>query len=132
MAYPGVVNDVRTCVNLGVPSRVPVFALGEEFDVEQYGVDYREYIRGAEKMVECQIQAVTRFDYDWILLHPNDYIEFEPLGIQTVGEARIPPAAINSLPANRGTMGSLRLPIRPLMDACQRIWRLSAASTGLR
>jgi uroporphyrinogen-III decarboxylase len=110
MAYPGVVADLATCAQLGVPSRVPVLALGEEFDVELYDVDYREYILSAEMMVECQLQAVQRFDYDWILLHPDDYIEFEPLGIQTKGEARIPPAALNTLPATRETLHSLRVP----------------------
>ena len=110
MAYPGVVSDLHTCAQLGVPSRVPVFALGEEFDVELYGVDYREYILSAEKMVECQIQAVQRFDYDWILLHPDDYIEFEPLGVETKGDARIPPAAVNQLPATRATLSGLRIP----------------------
>lgn len=112
MAYPGVVADFKTCARRGVPSRVPVFALGEEFDVELYGVDYREYIHSAEKMVECQLQAVERFDYDWILLHPDDYLEFEPLGIETRAEARIPPAALNHLPATRETLASLRVPHR--------------------
>ena len=78
MAYRGVLQDLRTCADGGVPSRVPVFALGEEFDVEMYGADYREYIQSPEMMVECQLQAIKRFDYDWILLHPDDYIEFEP------------------------------------------------------
>jgi uroporphyrinogen decarboxylase len=110
MAYLGVVDDLKTCAALGVPSRVPVFALGEEFDVEKHGVDYREYILSAEKMVACQLQAVESFDYDWILLHPDDYIEFEPLGIRTQGEARIPPAALNVLPATRETVSALRVP----------------------
>ena len=110
VAYPGVVDDLKTCARRGVPSRVPVFALGEEFDVELYGADYREYILSAEMQVDCQVQAVQRFDYDWILLHPDDYIEFEPLGIRTRADARIPPAALNSLPATRETLRGLRAP----------------------
>jgi uroporphyrinogen-III decarboxylase len=110
LAYPGVVEDLRTCARRGIPSRVPVFALGEEFDVELYGVDYREYIWSAEKMVQCQLQAVESFDYDWILLHPDDYIEFEPLGLKTQGAERIPPAPAACLPATRETLQALRLP----------------------
>ncbi len=110
MAYPGVVDDLRACARLETPSRVPVFALGEEFDVEMYGVDYGEYILSAEKMVECQVQAAERFDYDWILLHPDDYIEFEPLGIQTTVSERIPPAAVSNLPASREALSGLKLP----------------------
>lgn len=110
MAYPGVVDDLHTCARRGVPSRVPVFALGEEFDVEMFGVDYREYIRSPELMVQCQLNAVERFDYDWILLHPDDYIELEPLGIETIADERMPPAAIRTLPATRETLRHLRLP----------------------
>lgn len=110
MAYPGVVEDLRTCAAGGVPSRVPALCLGEEFDVELYDVDYRDYIVSVEHQVACQLQAVATFDYDWILLHPDDYIEFEPLGIQTQGEARIPPAAVKCLPAQRETLSGLKLP----------------------
>lgn len=115
MAYPGVVQDLVTCAARGIPSRVPVFALGEEFDVELYGVDYREYIRSAEKMIACQRQAVETFDYDWILLHPDDYIEFEPLGMQTKAEERIPPAPLGYFPAMRETLQALKLP-QPQQD----------------
>ena len=110
MAYPGVIDDVKTCIRLGIPSRVPVFALGEEFDVEMYDADYGQYIWSAEQMIECQVQAVERFDYDWILLHTDDYIEFEPLGVETTVKPRIPPAAITNPPPTRDTLNSLRLP----------------------
>lgn len=110
MAYPGVVEDLKICAQRGIPSRVPVFALGEEFDVEQYGVDYREYIWSVDRMVECQLQAVESFDYDWILLHPDDYIELEPLGVETQAGERIPPAAVCCPPATRETLGQLKLP----------------------
>ncbi|MEA3401938.1 MAG: uroporphyrinogen decarboxylase family protein [Armatimonadota bacterium] len=110
MAYPGVVDDLRTCAALGVPSRVPVFALGEEFDVEMCGADYREYIHSPRMMIDCQVQAVERFDYDWILLHPDDYIELEPLGIETIVRERMPPAAVSNPPASRETLQALELP----------------------
>lgn len=110
MAYRGVVEDLCTCARRGVPSRVPVFALGEEFDVELCGVDYRRYIRDPELMVKCQVRAVERFDYDWVLLHPDDYIELEPLGIETIADERMPPAAVRTLPATRETLAGLRIP----------------------
>lgn len=110
MAYPGVLQDIQTCVDLGIPSRVPIFALGEEFDVEQYDIDYRLYIESPEDMVKCWVQAVETFDYDWILLHPDDYIELEPLGIETVTEPRIPPSPVRELKASQETLKRLRIP----------------------
>ncbi len=112
MAYTGVIDDVRACMGLATPSRVPVLALGEEFDIEMYDpdIDYGEYIWNVEKMVECQIQAVQRFDYDWICLIPDDYIEFEPIGVKTTVRPRTPPAAISNPPPTRETLNNLSLP----------------------
>ncbi len=72
--------------------------------------DYGEYIWSAAQMVECQLQAVQRRDYDWILLLPDDYIEFEPLGVETTVKKRIPPAAVANPPATRETLNGLRVP----------------------
>ena len=110
MAYPTVLQDVQTCVDLGVPSRVPIFALGEEFDVEQYDIDYRDYITSPEHMVACWVQAVETYDYDWVLLHPDDYIEFEPLGVATRANERVPPAAIDHPQATAETLRGLTIP----------------------
>lgn len=110
MAYRGVIEDLRACARGDTPSRVPAFALGEEFDVEMHGADYREYVQSPDLMVQVQLEAVERFDYDWILLHPDDYVELEPLGVRTTVGQRMPPAAIRTLPASRDTLGSLKLP----------------------
>ena len=110
MAYEDVLMDVQTCIDLGVPSRVPIFLLGEEFDVEQYDIDYRDYVRSPQDMVKCWVQATERFDYDWILLHPDDYIEFEPLGVKTQGAAKTPPAPVQHPPASAETLRGLKIP----------------------
>jgi len=110
MAYPTILQDVQTCVELGVPERVPIFALGEEFDVEQYDIDYRVYINSPEDMVKCWVQAVETFDYDWILLHPDDYIEIEPLGVQTFADEKIPPSPVSQLAADYDTLNGLAIP----------------------
>ena len=37
MPYDGVIEDVRKAIALEKPSRMPVFANSEEFDVKWYG-----------------------------------------------------------------------------------------------
>ena len=82
MAYRGAIDDVRTIAQLGVPSRVPVFALSEEFDVRWYGRGtYEEIVLDAEKLAACTAAAIREFDYDWAWLQVDDCIEFEPLGV---------------------------------------------------
>jgi len=100
VAYRGVLEDIRKCINLGIPERVPVFALGELFNVRMAGITYREYTDNVSKMAKCEVDAVKKFDYDWVYLNPDDYIEFEPLGIKTKGEENIPLAAYEYLPAS--------------------------------
>lgn len=77
MAYTGVLEDIKKCIALKIPNQVPVFAITSEFDNNYLGVSHKEYERNFEKMVYSSVESVKRFDYDWVLLHPDDYIEFE-------------------------------------------------------
>jgi len=110
MVYSRILDDIKTCINLGVPERVPIFALGEQFDVRMYGITYAEYTENPEKMANCHIEIVRRFGYDWIYLNPDDYIEFEPLGIKTTRMENIPRTAYEYLPPTWNTVKDLRLP----------------------
>ncbi|OHB79119.1 MAG: hypothetical protein A2W31_11715 [Planctomycetes bacterium RBG_16_64_10] len=120
MAYSGVLDDVRTCIHLGRPARVPVFALGEMFNARVAGITWAEYTNDLGKLVACEIAAVQQFDYDWVYLNPDDNVEFEPLGVKTRGSDFVPLAAYEFLPASWEALGKLRLP------AFQRTGRMPA------
>lgn len=110
MAYSGVLGDIRKCVNLEAPGRVPVFACSEEFDVRMAGLSYSVYNSDARAMARCQIDSVRRFDYDWAWLQVDDCIEFEVLGVGTKGGGDILPATCGYLPAARSTLERLKMP----------------------
>jgi len=110
MAYKGVLDDIRTCVALKRPTRIPVFAISEEFDVKVFGGTYEAYCQDAGNMATCQIAAIERFDYDWCWLQVDDCIEFEVLGVGTQGGGNIVRATCNYLPATRETLRGLRMP----------------------
>lgn len=104
-------NDVHTCVELGIPERVPVFALSEEFDVKWYGkYTYEETCQDGDKMAETWIAAIEHFDYDWAWLQIDDCFEFEPLGVGTKGEGNILRATKDYLPVTRETLRNLKIP----------------------
>ncbi|MDO9527691.1 MAG: hypothetical protein Q7J27_00865 [Syntrophales bacterium] len=107
MAYSGVLDDIKTCVNLGIPKRVPIFAESELFDVRMAGISYREYTYNVDKMVKSRVEAVTRFGSDWSIGWPDDYVEFEPLGIKLKGEENVPLAPYEYPPASWSTLKSL-------------------------
>jgi Uroporphyrinogen-III decarboxylase len=128
MAYKGVIDDIRKCVKLQKPSRVPVFACSEEFDVRMAGEVYSRYNSDSKVMAKCQIEAVKRFDYDWAWLQVDDCIEFEVLGVGVKGDGNILPATCNYLPASYETLNSLKMPnpykdgrMPVLLDAIKRI-----------
>jgi hypothetical protein len=52
MAYTGVLDDVRACVALAIPSRDPVFGISQEFDVRMAGVRHDAYRCDADAMVK--------------------------------------------------------------------------------
>ncbi|MBN1676112.1 MAG: uroporphyrinogen decarboxylase family protein [Kiritimatiellae bacterium] len=110
MAYKGVLDDIRKCVNLEKPGRIPVFACSEEFDVRVCGTTYEAYCQDPEKMAACQIAAVETFDYDWAWLQVDDCIEFEVLGVGTKGAGNILRATYGYLPATAETLNGLKMP----------------------
>jgi uroporphyrinogen decarboxylase len=79
MAYSGVLEDIKKCIAMGIPNQVPIFAITTEFDNNYFEINHIEYERNFEKMVYSSVESVKRFDYDWVLLHPDDYIEFESI-----------------------------------------------------
>jgi uroporphyrinogen decarboxylase len=109
--YSGLMDDVRTCVDLGVPKRVPVFALSEEFDVNWYGkYSYEETCQDGDKIADTLIASTERFDYDWAWVQIDDCFEFEPLGVGTKGEGNILRATKDYLPALQETLRNLTIP----------------------
>lgn len=128
MAYKGVIEDIRKCLNLQKPSRVPVFACSEEFDVRMAGEIYSNYNSNSKIMAKCQIEAIKKFDYDWAWLQVDDCIEFEVLGVGVKGEGNILPATCGYLPATYETLNSLKMPdpkkdgrMPVMLDAIKRI-----------
>jgi len=110
MAYDGVLDDFEACVALEAPSRMPVFALGLEFDLAQGGVTYGESRTDVEKTVRCTVEAVERYGYDWAVVFPDDYIEFEPLGLSMREDDALPAMPAQYLPMDSGTLGAFRIP----------------------
>ncbi|MFH0965427.1 MAG: uroporphyrinogen decarboxylase family protein [Planctomycetota bacterium] len=110
MAYAGVVDDLRACTEFRKPSRIPVFALGLEFDLHVGGVTCGESRTNVEKTVRCTAEMVERFDYDWAVVFPDDYIEFEPLGLRMNEDENLPTMPKEYLAFARGTLRRLRIP----------------------
>ena len=110
MAYQGVIDDIRKCIQLEKPTRIPVFALSEEFDVRVCGMVYEDFATNAQNMAQCQIQVIERFDYDWAWLQVDDCFEFEVLGVGVKGGGNILYATCDYLPATADTLKQLKMP----------------------
>ena len=89
---------------------MPVFALGLEFDMRMAGITCGESRTDPDKMVQCQLEAVRRFDYDWALVFPDDYIEFEPLGLTMNVDADRPTMPRAYLTMDRQTLSNFQIP----------------------
>ncbi len=127
MAYPGVHEDFRTLARGGTPTRVPFFAISQEFDARRYGVSYAEYLSSADTLFRAQAAAVRALDYDWVLLQLHDGLEFEPLGLEVRGGGNILPGIFSHLPLTAEAVRGLRVPdfaacpqIRVLLEALRR------------
>jgi uroporphyrinogen decarboxylase len=110
MAYAGVLADIRTCIELGVPSRVPAFPLCISYDNFHFGITHERWRNDPRVMLELARRAIGEFDYDVYMLHPDDLIEYEGTGIGIQFAEHLPPAVKTYLPANQETLASLRIP----------------------
>ena len=110
MAYDRVKEDFLACSHGRAPSRMPVFCLGLEFHLDRAGVTDREARLDVEKMVACQVRAVRDYDEDWAAVFPDDYIEFEPLGLSMRDDENHPTMPVAYLSFTRETLHRFRVP----------------------
>jgi uroporphyrinogen decarboxylase len=110
MAYAGVVDDLRACCAGQQPNRLPVLALGLEFGAEAVGMTCAQSRSDVDGMVRCQVESVRRFGFDLVEVFPDDYIEFEPLGLRMSADPDRPTMPLAYLPLERDTLRRFRLP----------------------
>ncbi|MFH1921308.1 MAG: uroporphyrinogen decarboxylase family protein [Planctomycetota bacterium] len=110
MAYPGVKDDFLACSEGRAPSRMPVLSLGLEFHLRRANVTDREARLDVEKMVACQVQAVRDYSEDWAAIFPDDYVEFEPLGLEMRDDENHPTMPVAYLPFTPETLARFRIP----------------------
>jgi uroporphyrinogen decarboxylase len=89
---------------------MPVFALTFELDLEIAGLSWRHARTDLDKVVHCQLEAVRRFDHDWVMVFPDDYLEFEPLGLKMRDDENAPAMVSEYLPMNYETLTGFRFP----------------------
>ncbi len=110
MPYDGLMDDLRKVIACETPTRVPFFALSEEFDVKWYDRGtYQEITDDPQKLADCWSAAIEEFGYDWAWLQVDDCFEFEPLGVGVKGEGNILRATCDYLPASSETLKGLRV-----------------------
>jgi uroporphyrinogen decarboxylase len=109
MAYPEAMSDIRSCLNLRAPSRVPAFPLCISYDYGCFGYTHAAWRNSPEVMLELAKRAIGEFDYDVYMLHPDDLIEYEGTGIDIKFEETLPPAVRTYLPADERTLSRLNI-----------------------
>lgn len=114
MAYPGLIEDIKTCIRGGRPDRLPVMPMSQPFDARMAGMSYEEFATDARKVVRCHREVIRRFDYDWSNLHIDAGIEPEVFGVaigpKKGGKGEWPWVPVGHLPATERTLAGLSIP----------------------
>jgi uroporphyrinogen-III decarboxylase len=110
MAYDTVRDDLLAIARGQAPARMPVFALTNEFHQRQAGVTDRQARLDVGKAVACQVEGVRKYDEDWAVVFPDDYVEFEPLGLSMCDDEDHPTMPIAFLPFTSKTLRRFRIP----------------------
>lgn len=110
MAHRAAKQDFIACCEGRTPSRMPVLSLGLEFHLRAAGVSQREARLDVDRMVGSQVDAVREYDEDWAFIFPDDYVEFEPLGLNMSDYEDHPTMPTEYLPLARATLNGFRIP----------------------
>lgn len=122
-------DDIKAVRELKTPQRLPVFCLSQEFDAKFGGRTYHDYIQSPENIVETQLKVLDQFGWDWVWLHLDDTLEFEPLGVGVAeGGENVVPCTADYRDLDRETLRSLKVPD----PRSARMPLLLDAATGLR
>ena len=78
------------------------------FDFHIQGYTHRQWRSDPQVMVRVAAGAIRMFDYDVFMLHPDDLIEYEGMGIGVTDEEDLPPAVSRYLPPTAETLRRLR------------------------
>jgi uroporphyrinogen-III decarboxylase len=89
---------------------MPVFSFTVEFYATQAGVRDGDLRENVDRAVACQLEALRRYDEDWAIVFPDDYIEFEPLGLPMRSDPDLPAIPTAYLPFERDTLRGFRIP----------------------
>jgi uroporphyrinogen decarboxylase len=110
MAYDHVRDDFLACAQGRRPTRMPLVALSNEFHQRQAGVTCRQARLDVEKAVAAQLEGVRKYDEDWAVIFPDDYVEFEPLGLSMRDDEDHPTMPAAYLPLTRESLRPFRIP----------------------
>ena len=110
MAYEGILKDIRICVDLGIPERIPMFGIAMPFNIKMAGITHSQYTNDIDLMTKTEVDSVLKYDYDWAIPFSDDFLEIEPLGVVTKQQENIPIAAVKYLDVCHKTVKNLRLP----------------------
>jgi uroporphyrinogen-III decarboxylase len=87
-----------------------VFALGLEFDYGQAGLDYGAARTDVAGVVRSQVEAGAKYGYDWAVIFPDDYVEFEHLGLVMRDDPDHPTMPDQYLAMDAETLRGLKIP----------------------
>jgi uroporphyrinogen decarboxylase len=80
------------------------------YDFHIQGFTHRQWRTDPAVMRQVGTGAVEMFDVDVYMLHPDDLIEYEEMGIGVTDQEDLPPAVSRYLPATEETLRALRSP----------------------
>lgn len=104
-------DNLQAVIQQRAPERLPVFCLSQEFDARFSGKTYHDYISSPESIVETQLAVLDEFGWDWVWLHLDDTLEFEPLGVGVAeGGVNVVPCTAGYLDFDRATLRALKVP----------------------
>jgi uroporphyrinogen decarboxylase len=105
-----VFDNLKKCAALEKPSRIPLIPFAVEFNMRYAGMTYRQARLDLDKTVRMTCDTVEEFHYDWAMVFPDDFVEWESFGCEVMDEEDIPTTARKHIPATREVLKAMTFP----------------------
>lgn len=87
-------SRIKETISLKVPDVLPAVIWDQDFIVENNNENYTDFILKPGIMSKCLTKHMNRFDLDYVIVHGDDWLEVEELGVKLTYPENESPAPI--------------------------------------
>lgn len=80
----GYLRRMRGAIDLEKQEVIPAFLWNQDFVAHEANTKYKAYVTDGSIMAKCQYEHIRKYDMDYAIIHGDDWMEVEEMGVRTI------------------------------------------------